>query len=121
MLRWSLIVTATLAVVASGLVHGFWTDRWRPSVATAEAVARLEGVPLDLGGWRGHRDDKPAPTGAGVAGSLQRTYVNGKGQVVKMALLCGRPGPLSVHTPVACYGGSGYTVDAPVRAPVGLG
>src|SRR4051812_15943550 len=112
MLRWFLIVTTTLVVIASGLVHGFWTDRWQPLAATTEAAARLDELPLTLGDWVGERMEvKPGQAGAGVAGCIQRRYVQRQtGSTVVMALVCGRPGPVSIHTPEACYGASGYTV-----------
>jgi hypothetical protein len=32
-----------------------------------------------------------------------------------MALVGGRPGPVSIHTPEACYGASGFVVGMPTR------
>src|SRR5262249_22010284 len=60
----------------------------------------------------------PGQVGAGVAGCLQRRFVNRvTGQSVIIALVNGRPGPVATHTPEVCYGASGYVVDQkqPVR------
>jgi hypothetical protein len=61
---------------------------------------------------------------AALAGSLQRQYVNRRtGQKVAVVLVCGRFGPVSIHTPEACYGASGYLVGGRTRvaAPGGAG
>ena len=53
---------------------------------------------------------------ARLAGYSWRRYQNtATGDAVSVLLLCGRPGPLSVHTPDACYGGGGYEMAAPPR------
>src|SRR3954462_12130234 len=110
MMRWFFATTACLALIASGLVHGFWSDRWQPPVETKTAAARLDDVPGRIGDWDGKAlEVKPGQAGAGVAGCIQRSYVNTRtGTKVVMALVCGRPGPVSIHTPEACYVASGY-------------
>ncbi|MBI1917182.1 MAG: hypothetical protein HYS12_20955, partial [Planctomycetes bacterium] len=40
---------AVAVVVAAGLVHGFWTDRWGVGEAVAEAAASLDRVPRSIG------------------------------------------------------------------------
>jgi hypothetical protein len=112
MMRWLFAAAASLALLASGLVHGFWTDRWRPPAVTQMAAARLDDLPDELGDWKGTRlEVKPSQAGAGVAGYIQRRYVHRRtGVTVVLALVCGRPGPVSIHTPEACYVASGYTV-----------
>jgi len=121
MLRWFFSGTATLALAVSGLMHGLWTDRWQAPAAVTEAAARLDSLPLELGMWRGEAIKvKPGQAGAGVAGCIQRRYVNRQtGTTVLIALVCGRPGPVSIHTPEVCYGASGYAVGAPRRAQLG--
>src|SRR5262245_29906799 len=101
-----------LAVVAfSGAVHGVWTNRWAGSDGLAQAAARLEQVPLTLGDWDG-RPLEVNPREAALteaAGYVHRQYVNRRtGSVVSVALLCGRAGPISVHTPEVCYAGAGF-------------
>jgi hypothetical protein len=119
MLRTLAAVFATIAMVASGLLHGYWTDRWKTPVEPAVAAARLEHIPTSFGDWE--VQDVENQTGAvdpSLAGSLQRQYVNRRtGQKVVIVLVCGRPGPVSIHTPEACYGASGYLVGGRTRAP----
>jgi hypothetical protein len=116
---------ASAALVASGLVHGVWTDRWQPPVDVARAAARLGELPLDVGSWKGRPlEVKPGTGGAGVAGCLQWHFEDRRtGTTLAVALVCGRPGPVSIHTPDACYVASGYTVGnlRRVRLPDDLG
>jgi hypothetical protein len=113
MKRWIATLTACVALVACGLVHGTWTERWKKATGPAEAASRMEQLPLQLGDWQGTVIDvKPESAGEGVAGVLQRLYVHrGTGQSVNITLVCGRPGPVSIHTPDACYGALGFKVD----------
>src|SRR4051794_3958486 len=113
MTRWIFAATASVALVGAGLVHGFWTDRWSASTEVNQAAARISDVPVRFGDvWEGDNIEvKPGQIGAGVAGCLQRRYVNkATGQSVVIALVNGRPGPVATHTPEVCYGASGYVV-----------
>jgi hypothetical protein len=112
MTRWIFALVASVALVAAGLVHGFWTDRWATSVDTTEAATLLDSIPLQIGDWEGEEIEvKPGQAGPGVAGCVQRKYFNrARGVSVVVALVNGRPGPVSTHTPEVCYGASGYTV-----------
>jgi hypothetical protein len=103
-------------VVGSGLVHGWWTERWQDSTDLRAAVARLEHLPGDLGPWkqRPAKLDPEAERQAGAAGSWVREYTHEtSGNSVLVILLCGRPGPISVHRPEDCYRGAGFELTAP--------
>src|SRR4051812_35648701 len=110
MMRWIYAGAASLALVAAGLVHGFWTDRWVASTELQTASQRLADIPYAIGDWQGTDIEvRPGSAGAGVTGCIQRAYKNRRtGAQVSMALVNGRPGPVSIHTPEACYGASGY-------------
>jgi hypothetical protein len=110
MTRWIAALISSVALVVCGIVHGFWTDRWTPPVEVTRAAERLNDIPLDLGEWEGEVVKvKPEDAGIGVAGFLKRQYVHRKtGTVVTLMLVCGRPGPVSIHTPEACYSASGF-------------
>jgi hypothetical protein len=114
MMRWIAALTSSIALIVCGLVHGYWTDRWAPPVETAEAAQRLDAIPLEIGEWDGEVIDvKPGEAGEGVAGCIKRRYVHRKsGQAVSLFIVCGRHGPVSIHTPEVCYGASGFTVSA---------
>jgi hypothetical protein len=112
MKRWLYALAASLALVGAGLVHGFWTDRWSEDVCLSTAAARLAEIPMQIGDWQGKEIEvKPGQAAPGVTGSVQRSYFNSRlGATVILALVNGRPGPVSTHTPEACYGASGYQV-----------
>jgi hypothetical protein len=105
------VATVLALVLLSGLVHGVWTGRWQPAQGLDAAVARLDRVPLTLGGWQGQplELDPKHVAQAGLSGCWMRRYTNGpNGPAVTVLLMCGRSGPVSVHTPDICYGGAGY-------------
>ena len=112
-------------MIGSGLLHGYWTDRWPKSVEPTEAAARFVQFPTSFGDWEMQEiEGKLGSVDAALAGSLQRQYVNRRtGQKVAVVLVCGRFGPVSIHTPEACYGASGYLVGGRTRvaAPGGSG
>jgi hypothetical protein len=120
MLRSIPVATAVVAVIICGVVHGRFTDRWSPAKEPADAAARLNDVPLNLGDWQGEViDAKPSATAGPIAGMIQRRYVNRQtGESVVIALVCGRPGPVSIHTPDVCYGASGYNVGPRSRKAI---
>ena len=98
-------------LVSLGVCHGVQTERWAKSTALHQAAARLANVPDELGAWRGEAveiDTKHLKV-AEAAGHVARTYVHKQtGERVSVLVLCGRPGPLAVHTPDVCYANAGY-------------
>jgi hypothetical protein len=107
---------AVALIVGAGLVHGAWTNRWRPSPALVALGARFETVPMVIGDWNGTAFELPAKDRAmaGAVACLARRYSNpNRGVSVSVVLLGGHPGMISVHTPDICYPGAGYTLDSP--------
>jgi hypothetical protein len=105
------VVTVLAVVVSSGVIHGVWTNRWTTPAVLEQAVARMDDLPMTLGDWDGQLGelDERQVAVADVSGCVHRRYVNRRtGDVVVVLLSCGRPGPLSVHTPEVCYRGAGY-------------
>jgi|SRR5579875_226429 hypothetical protein len=117
MKRWFAALVGSTALVICGIVHGYWTDRWAPPVEVGQAAERLDTIPLALGEWDGEAlAVKPGEGGEGVAGCIRRRYVHRQtGAVISLFLVCGRPGPVSIHTPDVCYGASGFLVNTPDR------
>jgi hypothetical protein len=116
------MLAAVAILAAGGLVHGLWTDRWSvPPDATA-AAARMDTLPLAVGDWEGEALSVSPRELQGLAGYVARRYVNrATGDTVTLALMCGRPRVVSIHTPDVCYAGSGFEVTEPARfAPGGL-
>lgn len=119
------LLTASSLVVLAGIVHGLWNDRWRTASEVREAVARLVDVPRDLGDWRGtDLELSPEEVRAGrIAGYCYRRYENPRNRdAVIVLLVCGRPGPIAVHTPDVCFEGAGFRrVGSPVPFTVAYG
>jgi hypothetical protein len=118
MYRTALTVSAIVVLVASGAVHGLWTDRWtqNPAVLTA-AAEQLAQVPSTIGKWDGADIEMNTDPKLGLAGVLARRYVHQEsGKVVTIYLACGRPGPVCVHSPDVCYAADGYReMETPKR------
>jgi hypothetical protein len=104
-------VLLTLALISAiGALHGAVSDRWVRSTQLQKSIEALKSVPLRFGDWEGHdlaKDDEL--TRLGIQASLFRHYKNKVNQQeVRMMLMCGRGGPICVHTPDVCYSGAGY-------------
>jgi hypothetical protein len=107
------IIAAVTLIIGAGLVHGAWTNRWRPSQALVARAARLDSVPMVIGAWTGepYAMSQRTLVAAGAVNHLARRYTNaGRGITMSVLLLCGLPGDISTHTPEACYPGAGYTL-----------
>lgn len=106
------LLIGTLLLVGSGLVHGMWTGRWQSAESLARAASAVDLVPKTIGDWDTVRETEVSDEEkkvAELAGSLARQYRNRRtGDVVSLLLMCGKPGPISVHPPTACYTGLGY-------------
>lgn len=119
MSRYLPLLIGLTALLAAGLVHGLWTNRWERSRDLAEAVERMAALPADLGEWKGTAREQDAETLAlaGAVGHWTREFTREKtGEVILVMLLCGRPGQMAVHRPEHCYRAAGFemTLD-PVR------
>jgi hypothetical protein len=117
LIRQSILFAAAFSLVfVVGLVHGRWTRRWSGSREVEAAVAALGRVPIDFGDWRGRPMElnREQLSVGEIDGYLLRHYEDPLGAGgVTMLVVCGRPGPISVHTPDICYAGMGYEPTAP--------
>lgn len=115
---------ALVVLVGAGLEQGRLDGRWASAEGLDGAVERIRGLPAVLGSWRGEEGDADPATlrHAGIAGGILRRYRDSlSGAVVSALLVCGRPGPVAVHTPDVCYRASGYQVEfGPAEAPGGF-
>jgi hypothetical protein len=104
--------TAMILIIGSGLVYGLWTGRWDPPAPMpTDMSGRLERIPADLGDWQGEDVESDTRGASPVLGRLERRYRNvHTNKIVSVSLVCGKPGPISIHTPDVCYGSSGYAV-----------
>ena len=94
------VATSVALLVACGLVHGFWTDRWEPAPDPAAVAARFDALATDLGDWQGEALPVGPRETRGLSGYLVRRYVNRRtGDAVTVALMSGPPRVVSIHTP----------------------
>jgi hypothetical protein len=111
MSRYFLLLVVGVAISVDGYLYGRLTGRWRDSHELSAAVARLDRVPMNVGDWEGEAltlDPKVVEV-AGFRGYIVRRYSNRRtGNVVSLLVACGRPGPLALHTPDACYRCAGF-------------
>ena len=115
MRQFLLPVLMALALLAGGILHGRWSDRWVPEskAQIAAAGTRITAFPTNLGYWKGVNNDWPElNTDNAVEKVLTRSYTNRlNGNSVGMLLACGDPRNLSLfHTPLGCYPAQGYTL-----------
>jgi hypothetical protein len=106
-------LAASLLLIATGLLHGWWTDRWSASPAIVDMVRKLDTVSSTLGPWQARTLplDAAEMAQAGYAGASWRLYKNEQsGSAISVLLVCGRPGRVSVHTPEVCYPGAGFSM-----------
>lgn len=112
------IAIFVISVLAVGYWHGQTTGRWKALPPLSDYVSRLEQVPVEINDWSGTEmdlDDPESLQRAGIEGYLSRKYVHrDTQQAVTILIVCGRPGPISVHTPDVCYRGAGYV---PITSP----
>jgi hypothetical protein len=116
MQRILIIISACGVLIASGVVHGVWTDRWSDQGDLVTTADRLEHLPATIGDWHGTAVEMEKDPNSTLAGMIARRYVHAKtGKAVTILLACGRPGPVCIHTPEVCYAGSGFEVEKPKR------
>ena len=120
-MRNTLLVIALAIIVPVGIVKGRWTGRWTPSETFNFRLAAIGRIPLNIGDWTGRDINPEARTyeRSGVVGGRMIRYENASGEAISVMIVCGRPGPTSVHTPEACYAGAGYE-PASARVPISV-
>src|SRR5713226_9546608 len=93
------LFAALVVLLVSGLVHGFWTQRWHTAAALDNAVARLHAVPMSAGSWQAvNIEVDPEPYQQTRAlGYWMRRYTSGS-EAITVILMCGRAGHMAVHT-----------------------
>lgn len=103
-------------MIAFGVAEGLWANRWQKSDAPQRAAERLAEVPMNVADWQGESRELDAQqiAKAELSGYLYRRYVNERTQeAVTILLVCGRAGPVSLHSPDVCYQGAGYHLSEP--------
>lgn len=115
MLVKTLVITSVLVV--GGVLHGLLSDRWGPPAMVKEAGARLESLPEVIAGWTATRFEvsERMLQAAGATNVINREYrLSEHDQALRVVIVCGRPGPVSLHPPTVCFPGSGLRQASPV-------
>jgi len=106
-----LVAASTLL---SGAIHGWMSDRWGPPRNALAAAEKLQDIPDRFGNWELQSSDELAEsvlTMLECIGYTFRTYVNQEtGETVRVGVLLGPSGAMSVHTPEICFSSRDYTV-----------
>ena len=112
--------SALVLLVGSGVVQGRLIGRWTTDDRLGEAAARLDQFPRELGTWKGTDEtlDTREMEKAGITRAILRSYRDSRsGTTLKVMLICGKPGSVSVHTPEVCYAGEGYQLTREPSTP----
>jgi hypothetical protein len=105
------LIFGAALIFGAGIWHGSITGRWGESHELQLAVDRLATLPKNIGDWVSKDLEIKAShlQAAEIAGYISRVYQNKKtGEYLSILLVCGKPGPISVHSPDVCYQGAGY-------------
>lgn len=125
MSRFGIPVIAGIILILAGIANGIRSDRWGLRPDALAAAERLSKVPATIGQWRSSEVpiDPLVITMAGALGSLSRQYVNPEnGRIVRITILCGRHGPISVHPPTVCFTAAGWNLNSsPVKHTFRIG
>ena len=110
MLHQLTVLLAISATIVTGYLHGVVTGRWGASEKLTAACLRLRDVPVTLGDWSSEDYEiSPRELEVGeIDGYISRRYSHPDGRSVHVTLVCGQPGPVSVHTPDVCFRGAGF-------------
>jgi len=116
MKAYALSGVAAVCILGTGIAHGLKTERWWSSPALQQAASRLDELPSEIGDWT----SKPVEMSerqlqqAEATNHFSRQYINRKtGAVLSVMMLCGPPGPISVHPPTVCFTSQGFRLVAP--------
>jgi hypothetical protein len=98
-------------ILAGGLAHGLWTDRWGLSDEPAASAEKLDHVARQVGDWVGEDAQAIRATDLAIgeiSNYLSRTYKHKiTGKALRVLMVCGKPQAISVHTPDVCFVGGG--------------
>lgn len=114
MFRAFIPMTGVILLIASGILHGVQTARWRDPEVLSRAAARLENIPRRFTTWNSHplelseRQLEVAEAAGGVAARYETFDAQVGSRAVEVMFLCGPFGPVAVHPPTVCFRGVGY-------------
>lgn len=107
-----------LLTIVSGAIHGRLTNRWAVANELKTAGDLLQKLPVEsVDDWQfeGTLDfDENSIRLLECTGHVSRVYVNpNTGDTIRMFVIVGPRGPISVHTPDVCFSSRAYRMPEP--------
>ena len=107
---WSVTGAIVILLGLFGFADGRFTDSAESDRELRQISDVLSDLPLRCDQWIAeplemNSDELQI---AEASSAILRRYTNKSGDACTVLLLCGRPGPISVHPPTACYKARGY-------------
>lgn len=105
------LIIAFALIIGGGVVQGIQSERWGTSKSVIEAAERLQAIPTTFSDWQSEEVEMSERELeiAEAVGNFSRRYKNeATGESVSVMILCGKPGPISVHPPTVCFIGAGW-------------
>jgi hypothetical protein len=109
---------ALALILAYGLFESLWTERWFTIPELKQAQSKIATIPRSIGLWEGEDQElDPQQIRQGdIRASLLRIYTDSTtGAQVNVLIVAGRSGPITVHAPEVCLGGTGFTLKTPAQ------
>lgn len=110
-MRAAVIGVALVVLCGAGFLEVRNTTHRADAAAASAVQAKLDAVPMTVGGWAGEKleyDAKQMDRTKAFA-ALHRAYRNPKtNEVVSVLILAGAAADVGVHDPTRCYAGAGY-------------
>ncbi len=114
------VVVCLLAVLISGLMHGYLDGRWVDQPDLERVGSRLTELPPKCGVWELVNESelaKESQRQLRCYGSVVREYWNpATGDRVNVFVVFGPRGPIAVHTPEVCYSSATAGIASPRTA-----
>ncbi len=111
------ILLAVAIILGAGVAQGVWSHRWGSPFDYQKISAAIHGIPTSLGDWdaEDHEIDPGSLKVGRIDAYLSRVYTNRvTGDSVGVLLVCGQPGPISLHPPTICFAATGAVQTTPV-------
>jgi len=114
-LRYIHLGIALTLLLAAGMVHGRWTNRWSDA-GSVHGKNLLDGIDQPVGDWQAadYMKIDPAELPPDTRCDTRRFVPQRGGKVIMVSLTSGSPGTVAVHTPDVCYLGAGWKLRGAV-------
>lgn len=124
MLKYIIYGSVVFVIIAGAFWEGYNTSRWKdPQNPVLDTfILGIRDIPVTIGLWTGDtatesREMTPLTANeAGAKGMLTRSYTSsGVEKAVMMTIICGFSRKVAIHTPDACYVGSGFRIEGEIE------